>query len=42
VAREIREGARAYADDILKNLEDSLGKITEQIQGGREQLKTMK
>ena len=42
VAREIREGARSYADDILKNLEDSLGKITEQIQGGRDQLKTMK
>ncbi|MCL6638882.1 MAG: ATPase [Firmicutes bacterium] len=42
VSREIREGARVYADDILKNMEDSLGNILEQIRQGRSELKQMK
>lgn len=42
VGREIRDGARSYADDILKNMEESLGKILSQIQHGRNELKSMK
>jgi len=41
-AREIREGARGYADEILVNLQDSLGKIMSQIEQGRSELQTMK
>ncbi|HOV78531.1 MAG TPA: ATPase [Bacillota bacterium] len=42
VAREMREGARGYADDILANLQESLGKILNQIEHGRSELKAMK
>ncbi|MCL6558666.1 MAG: ATPase [Firmicutes bacterium] len=42
VAREIKEGARQYADDILANLQDSLGKILNQIEQGRSELKAMR
>lgn len=42
VAKEIREGARGYADDILANLQESLGKILNQIEHGRSELKAMK
>lgn len=42
VAREIREGARAYADDVLRNLAENTTRIMEQIQQGREEIKTMK
>lgn len=42
VAREMREGARSYADDILSNLQESLGKIVNQIEQGRSELKAMK
>jgi predicted RecB family endonuclease len=42
IAREIREGARNYADDILVNLQESLGKIVSQIEQGRSELKSMK
>ncbi|MCL5290507.1 MAG: ATPase [Eubacteriales bacterium] len=42
VGREIRDGARSYADDILKNMEESLGKIVTQIQQGRNELNSMK
>lgn len=42
VGREIRDGARSYADDILKNMEESLGKIVSQIQQGRNELNSMK
>jgi hypothetical protein len=42
IAREIRDGARGYADDILVNLQESLGKISGQIEQGRSELKTMK
>ncbi len=42
IAKEIRDGARGYADDILVNLQESLGKITGQIEEGRTELKTMK
>lgn len=41
-AREMREGARSYADDILGNLQESLGKIVNQIEQGRAELKAMK
>lgn len=42
VAREMREGARGYADEILANLQESLGKIFNQIEQGRSELKAMK
>ncbi len=42
VAREMREGAKGYADDILGNLQDSLGKINSQIEQGRSELRLMK
>jgi len=42
VAREMREGARGYADDILVNLQESLGKIISQIEQGRSELRMMK
>jgi len=42
VAREMREGAKGYADDILSNLQDSLGKIISQIEQGRSELRLMK
>jgi hypothetical protein len=42
IAVEIREGAKGYADDILVNLQDSLGKILNQIDQGRSELKSMK
>jgi cell division septum initiation protein DivIVA len=42
IAGEIRDGARGYADDILVNLQESLGKISGQIEQGRSELKTMK
>ncbi len=42
VGREMREGARGYADDILGNLHESLGKILTQIEQGRSELKSMK
>ena len=42
VAMEIREGAKGYADDILVNLQENLGKILSQIEQGRSELKLMK
>ncbi len=42
IAMEIREGAKDYADDILVNLQESLGKILNQIEQGRSELKSMK
>lgn len=42
IAIEIREGAKGYADDILVNLQESLGKILNQIEQGRSELKSMK
>jgi len=42
VAMEIREGAKGYADDILVNLQENLGKILEQLEQGRAELKLMK
>ncbi|MEG3071130.1 MAG: ATPase [Peptococcaceae bacterium] len=42
VAMEIREGAKGYADDILVNLQENLGKIMEQLEQGRAELKLMK
>ncbi|BAF59933.1 MAG: ATPase [Pelotomaculum sp.] len=42
VAREMREGAKSYADDILAGLQESLGKILNQIERGRSELKAMK
>jgi hypothetical protein len=42
IAVEIREGAKGYADDILVNLQESLGKILSQIEQGRSELKLMK
>lgn len=42
VAREMREGAKGYADDILVNLQESLGKILSQIEQGRSELRMMK
>lgn len=42
IAIEIREGAKGYADDILVNLQESLGKILSQIEQGRTELKSMK
>lgn len=42
IAVEIREGARGYADDILVNLQESLGKILNQIEQGRSELRSMK
>lgn len=42
VAAEIREGAKGYADDILVNLQENLGKILSQIEQGRSELKLMK
>lgn len=42
IAVEIREGAKDYADDILVNLQESLGKIMSQIEQGRSELKLMK
>ncbi len=42
MAKEMREGAKSYADDILHNLQESLNKITIQIEQGRTELKSMK
>lgn len=42
MAREIRDGARNYADDILGNLQESLNKVSLQIEQGRSELKSMK
>ena len=39
VAGKIRLGAREYADEILQGLEEKLGKIVEEIQMGREELR---
>jgi len=42
MAKEMREGAKSYADDILLNLQESLNKISTQIEQGRTELKSMK
>src|ERR687894_575584 len=36
--REIRLGAEDYADEVLANLEDNLGKLLEAVQRGRSKL----
>jgi|ERR687892_199461 cell division septum initiation protein DivIVA len=36
--REIRLGAEDYADEVLANLEDNLGKLLEAVQRGRTKL----
>lgn len=36
--REIRLGAEDYADDVLGNLEDNLGKLLDAVQRGRSRL----
>src|SRR5215211_5796016 len=36
--REIRLGAEDYADEVLANLEDNLGKLLEAVQRGRNKL----
>lgn len=41
-ARELREGAKSYADDVLTNLLESLDKLSGQIEQGRSELRTMK
>lgn len=38
-AREIRLGARQYADDLLSNLEGRLQNMSAEIQAGREELR---
>ncbi|WP_334110541.1 ATPase [Thermodesulfitimonas autotrophica] len=41
VAREMKLGAREYADEILARLEERLNRITKEIQQGRAELKGM-
>jgi len=41
VATEIKQGARNYAEDILARLEINLAKVMEQVQAGRDELKSM-
>ena len=38
-AREIRLGARQYADDVLAGIETKLGTIVTEIHAGREELR---
>ena len=42
VALEMREGARSYADDILRSLEENLGKVLNEVQQGRVELQGIK
>ncbi len=41
-SREMRLGARDYADNVLSNLESRMEKIVKEIEGGRVELKNMK
>lgn len=40
VAKEINMGAREYADDLMKRVEDSLADVLERVREGRRQLGT--
>jgi len=42
IAAKIKEGAYQYADDILRELENNLKKILEEIQAGRSELNQVK
>jgi len=42
IAAKIKEGAYQYADDILRELENNLTKILEEIQAGRSELNQVK
>ncbi len=39
MSREISKGTKDYADSILQNIEESLGKALETIQNNRRELK---
>ncbi|CAB1129123.1 protein of unknown function [Candidatus Hydrogenisulfobacillus filiaventi] len=40
VARQIREGARAYADELLAGLEDQLSRLLGEVRENRRELRT--
>jgi len=42
IAAKIKEGAYQYADDILRELENNLKKILEEIQAGRSEVNQVK
>ncbi|MFZ5634854.1 MAG: ATPase [Bacillota bacterium] len=42
ISREIRQGAREYADEILTELEKTIEKIMSEIRDGRAELKGLK